>query len=164
MALCLYIQHTYTYTLYALEAFYLHHVQAVCVCVVALYVCMLPLGRVPHPIASSRYTIFVCCVLSINNGNNTYSAHTYCKNVHWATLCVTYIIHDVVRMNVPWLRPTFHMKLPPNPTGEEMAYAEKWSYVIQLRYVCTHVLQYIHSPPAFIPGIINTYMLVNMGT
>jgi hypothetical protein len=25
------------------------------------------------------------------------------------------------------------MRLPPNPTEEEMAYAEKWSYVIQLR-------------------------------
>ena len=29
---------------------------------------------------------------------------------------------------------TFHMTVPPNATEEEMAYAEKWSYVIQLRY------------------------------
>ena len=34
--------------------------------------------------------------------------------------------------------PTFHMTVPPNATEEEMAYAEKWSYVIQLRYTMRH--------------------------
>ena len=34
------------------------------------------------------------------------------------------------------------MKLPPNPTDEEMAYAEKWSYVIQLRYTILQSVTY----------------------
>jgi hypothetical protein len=28
---------------------------------------------------------------------------------------------------------TFHMAVPPDATEEELAYAEKWRYVIQLR-------------------------------
>ena len=29
--------------------------------------------------------------------------------------------------------PTFHLELPPAPTDEDIVYAEKWRYVIQLR-------------------------------
>lgn len=31
---------------------------------------------------------------------------------------------------------TFHMAVAPDATEEELSYAEKWRYVIQLRYVC----------------------------
>ena len=134
-----------------------------CLCVCCCLVCMYVACRPCAPSHSQQQIHYLCLLCTKYKQRQKHVQCTYCKYVHWATLCVTYI-HDVVSMNAPWLRPTFHMKLPPNPTGEEMAYAEKWSYVIQLRYVCTHVLQYIHSPPAFIPGIINTYMLVNMGT
>ena len=49
------------------------------------------------------------------------------------------------------------MTVPPNATEEEIAYAEKWTYVIQLRYSSFH-------PPSLVCVCVHdiTYMFVDI--